>query len=400
MSRFLLPLLLTTYFAVGPLPHASCTAQGIDFFTGSWAEALARAEAEDKLLFVDAYAEWCGPCKVMTARVFPDPEVGAYFNANFISVKYDMEKAESEEFRRFHNVSAYPTLLFIDSGNELVHRLVGARQSAQLLKDAAAALARTEDLDELESAYEAGKTGAAYRYVRALVRNGEPHLRVANDYLRDPATDFTAPATLRLISLAATEADSRLFDLLVKYRAPIEQLEGSDAWRKTARAATAATFAKALDYRDERLMATAVTKLALIDKEEAKRLESEGTFALALGGNDRKTLVRATKNYLKRGAAGDEDRLRRLFQDLTEATAFIDYSEVIDLAVEAGTTAADLSEEGWRDRYRIARFLQERRRYDQALSVAERSLADLADGPANYRRAVRALVDELRGAVE
>ena len=71
MLRLLILLLLST----------TTYAQGIDFFGGSWTEALEKAAAEDKLIFVDAYAEWCGPCKVMAARVFPDAEVGDYFNA-------------------------------------------------------------------------------------------------------------------------------------------------------------------------------------------------------------------------------------------------------------------------------------------------------------------------------
>lgn len=390
MLRLLTLLLFTTTI----LP-----AQGIEFFEGSWPEALIKAEAEDKLIFVDAYAEWCGPCKVMSARVFPDEQVGDYFNANFISVKYDMEKAESAEFREYHDATAYPTLLFINSDNELVHRLVGARQSDQLLRDAAAALARTENIDKLKADYEAGIPGAAYKYVRALLRSGEPHLRVANDYLRLASTEISAPASLRLIFIATTEADSRLYDLLLDHRDAITALEGEAAYDQKARAAVLSTFDKAVEYRNEKLMATAVGKLALLNKDDAKRLESQGEFAMALAATDRKAVIKATKNYLKNGAAGDENRLRALFTQL-ERSAFIDYGEVIDLAVEAGTAAAELTDEGWRDYYRLARFLQERKRLDQALELAEKSLAGVADGPANYQRAVEGLVLELREAVK
>ncbi len=369
--------------------------QGIDFFAGTWPEALARAEAEDKLIFVDAYAEWCGPCKMMSANVFPDPEVGEYFNANFINVKLDMEKAESEVFRQVHAASAFPTLLFIDAKNEVVHRLVGARQSTQLLRDAAGALARVENVDDLQASYEADKPGAAYKYVRALIRNGESHLRVANDYLRRPDLDFTAPATLRLIYLSATEADSRIYDLLLEHRAAIDALEGEGATDIQARRAVRTTFDKSLEYRDERLLAAAVDKLSALSKEEGKRLESEGEFAFALRGTDRKDVEKATRNYLKKGAAGDHERLVGLFSAL-EATDFMNYGEIIDLGVEALSSAAELTEEGWRDDYRLARFLQTRKRYDQALEVAERSLSRFGDGPANYRRAIQGLVDELK----
>lgn len=378
----------------------SLSAQGIDFFQGSWEEALAQAEWEDKLIFVDAYAEWCGPCKMMSARVFPDPAVGDYFNAHFISVKYDMEKAESADFRQTHYASAYPTLLFIDANNEVVHRLVGARQSEQLLRDAAIALGRTENLDDLRARYEATPTEeVAYKYIRALLRKGESHLRVANDFLRGPVADFSSPGTLRLLLLAATEADSRLFDLLLEHRNAIAAVESDAAVTERARAAVRTTFDKALEYRSEQLMATAVEKMALLDREEARRLESEGEFVVALRGNDYKDFVKASKQYLRKGAAGDAERLRAAFTAITQSS-FKEYKEATDLAAEALTAAAELAEEGWRDYYQLARYLRERQREEQALAAAERSLEALGDGPANYRRAIQALVDELREATK
>ena len=57
---------------------------GIQFFTGTWDEALEKAKEENKLIFLDAYASWCGPCKRMSKSVFTDEKVGEFFNANFI----------------------------------------------------------------------------------------------------------------------------------------------------------------------------------------------------------------------------------------------------------------------------------------------------------------------------
>ena len=390
MPRLLVLLLLST----------GLSAQGIEFFEGSWGEALARAEAEDKLLFVDAYAEWCGPCKMMAANVFPQESVGDFFNRNFISVQYDMEKPESADFREFHRAPAFPTLLFIDANNELVHRVIGARQGEQLIADARTALDRIDDVAVLEKAYRAGEPDAAYKLIRALIRKGEPHLKIANDYLRTPGLDFSAPAPRRTIFLATTEADSRLFDLLVEQRDGIVELEGRAAYDQKVRDAVRATFAKALEYRSPELMATAVDKMALVDKEEAKRLESEAEFAFALQGNDHKEVYKAAKSYRKKGADGDEVRLRDLFGAL-ENSDFINYSVIIDLAAESLGAAAELAEEGWRDYYNLARFLQKRQRYAEGLEAAEQSLSSLGpEGRDNYRRAIQDLVDQLRAQTQ
>ena len=89
MKKYLILLAFTLILG------STCIAQGIEFAHGStWKEILAKAEKEDKLIFVDAYAEWCGPCKKMAKDVFTQKEVGGYFNANFVNVKMDMEAGE------------------------------------------------------------------------------------------------------------------------------------------------------------------------------------------------------------------------------------------------------------------------------------------------------------------
>ena len=70
-------------------------AGGIDFLHNkNWKEILAQAKKENKLIFLDAYTSWCGPCKHMQSEVFTDMAVGYYFNKNFINVKMDMEEGE------------------------------------------------------------------------------------------------------------------------------------------------------------------------------------------------------------------------------------------------------------------------------------------------------------------
>ena len=117
-------------------------AEGIEFFHGSFEEALATAKAENKLVFMDAYAVWCGPCKWMSRNVFTDDYVGEFFNKNFIALKMDMEKGEGLALARKYGVRAYPTLYFLDETGKVVDQKVGATDSKGLLSLARNAMRR------------------------------------------------------------------------------------------------------------------------------------------------------------------------------------------------------------------------------------------------------------------
>ncbi|WP_321001837.1 thioredoxin family protein [Butyricimonas paravirosa] len=115
----------------------SASSQGISFFKGTFDEALAKAKQENKLVFVDFYATWCGPCKQMAEKVFTDEEVGKYMNDKFVCMQIDVEKEgwQKETARNF-NVTVLPTLIFFKADASVASRLAGAREKADLLNAA------------------------------------------------------------------------------------------------------------------------------------------------------------------------------------------------------------------------------------------------------------------------
>lgn len=107
---------------------APLMAAGIHFEKGSFKEALEKSAKEQKILFVDVYTQWCGPCKKMANTVFLEEDVGTLFNKHFVSYKLDAEDEDlnGPELAEKYEVQAFPTYLFIDGSGELVSKQSGA----------------------------------------------------------------------------------------------------------------------------------------------------------------------------------------------------------------------------------------------------------------------------------
>lgn len=102
--------------------------QGIQFYHGSFDEALQLAKDEEKSVFVDVYTVWCGPCVVMQETVFREPKVGEYFNKRFVSFKFDAEDESQNgpELAARYDIGVYPTYLLLDPDGKEVNRASGS----------------------------------------------------------------------------------------------------------------------------------------------------------------------------------------------------------------------------------------------------------------------------------
>lgn len=112
---------------------------GIQFFHGSFKDALAKAKKEKKMIFMDAYTTWCGPCKYLKKNVFPDKALGQYMNEKFVSVAVDWESAEGQTLAAAYPLGAYPTMFFLDANGTTKGTLVGFDQhnpAGTILKEA------------------------------------------------------------------------------------------------------------------------------------------------------------------------------------------------------------------------------------------------------------------------
>ena len=132
-------------------------------------EVIQMARQQGKLVFVDCYTTWCGPCKMMANSEFVKKEAEEYFNDKFVCAKYDMEKGDGPDMASRYQVRAYPTFLILNEEGEMVHRVVGASTLPDFIKKIDEGL-QGKTLAEYRKEFSAGECSEAFlrEYIQVL----------------------------------------------------------------------------------------------------------------------------------------------------------------------------------------------------------------------------------------
>jgi len=107
--------------------------EAIQFQDLPFKDLIAKAKKENKIVFIDAYTSWCGPCKMMERNIFTKKTVGDYYNSNFVNARFDMEKGEGREVAAKYGVRSYPTYLFLNGDGELVSQNYGYMEESMFI---------------------------------------------------------------------------------------------------------------------------------------------------------------------------------------------------------------------------------------------------------------------------
>ena len=121
-------------------PKKAAAEKGIVFIEQDWDKALKAAKDQKKLVFMDIYATWCGPCKLLKKNTFTDQKVGDFFNKNFVNVSIDGEKGVGPSLAQKYGITAYPSLIVTNAEGKPVLYTMGYIDAETLLKFADAAL--------------------------------------------------------------------------------------------------------------------------------------------------------------------------------------------------------------------------------------------------------------------
>jgi thioredoxin-related protein len=184
--------------------------QGIRFEKDlNWEQVLQKAKTEHKYIFVDCYATWCGTCKWMDANVYDHKDVGDRYNAQFISVRAQMDQTAHDDsliknwygiaymLANDYSVNAYPTFLFFDDNGTPVHKAAGRMNAKEFNQMAADAHDPQKQYYAILKDFQPGKldTAEEKRLARSF-HDADKELggKLASDYLaRIPQSQLAYP---------------------------------------------------------------------------------------------------------------------------------------------------------------------------------------------------------------
>lgn len=226
-------ILLLAFIILTSVHEIHSQNRSIQFIEKPWSEILALAKQEQKLIFLDAYATWCGPCKWMAANIFTNDTVADYYNKTFICVSMDMEKGEGKEIRTSYAVQYFPTLLFINQEGVIMHMRVGAaRQAADYINMGNTALNPQENLSSYLKRYHDGEIsdGFIQPFLQRLSEAYLPVNPVINKYFSGKSDkEMLYRSSWSIISKYVNDMNDHSFGYLVKHQHEYAKLYGKDS---------------------------------------------------------------------------------------------------------------------------------------------------------------------------
>ena len=135
-------------------------------------EALKKATAQNKILFVDCYTDFCGPCKVMAATVFKTDSVADFFNKTFVSLKLDMLSEDGKKCAAVYKVGAYPTFLLLDGTGKEIYKFVGGQPADKFMAQIRSGVDPKNRFLSMNKTYASGKYTDAFmqEYIKLKIK--------------------------------------------------------------------------------------------------------------------------------------------------------------------------------------------------------------------------------------
>jgi thiol-disulfide isomerase/thioredoxin len=303
MKRFYVSLIC---LIVSVLAINQTFSQGINFRQDDWQNVLMQAKAQKKLIFVDIYTAWCGPCKEMDKKTFTDVSVGDKFNARFINYKVDAEKGFGITLAKRYNVTSYPTVLFLDASENILRKQEGLLRTPDLLKEADIVLDNQTNAKPrwaLEKLYNEGRRDSEFlsEFIAVNSLFTIDNRDLVEDYIKSlTPIQYSSDKTLRIIVNNGFKIDGKAFDLLLRFREKAESLfeGGIEKVNRSFSQSINEVFSDALKAKNQTLFDKALAANMKALPNTAERVNDKNKLAFYLAMKDVNKFSEAAEQYL------------------------------------------------------------------------------------------------------
>ena len=231
-----------------------------------WLEAKKQASETGKFLFLDIYAVWCGPCKLMDTEVYSDSAVGDYYNSKFINLKVDGESEFGRVLASKYQLKGYPSLYFISNEGELISVLVGFMESAAFIEAGRIIVESGEKYLELNSIYKKNllTDGQTFEFMELLAKfgNNDELAVLAEKKIKSfSEADILNTANKTIVTAIITDIESFPVNLIMKNATALKTSWGQEDFSQYLSSVFDMTMQKAVGTNDSLLMERIASEL-------------------------------------------------------------------------------------------------------------------------------------------
>ncbi len=358
----------------------------IDFEAGTWFEILEQAQEENKYIFVDVYADYCPPCKMLENNVFTDQNVGLFYNENFINYKVNLSNRDNTYFQDLHTINQLPALLFFDSdGTTILKEEVGCPEimdfiemGQEVLQEKAMTFTINGTpeylrLTELKKIYDDGThyPKLLHEYAYLLKQHRQPYNSVVNEYLKTEQKRARVEHNRKFIyDFAVINIENMAIDFFVKDIVHFKERYGGEKVNQKIKSSIHNSVLTAVRLHDNNLFKKAVdiikkTKLPDSDKFlfEMQSLFYQGTDAW-------NTYAKVAYKYLNEQKTSDPDLLNYVAAKFYK---YISHKKMLKAALKWSRKSIKIENE-YENNHTYAALLYKLNKKHKAIEAAENAI--------------------------
>jgi thioredoxin-related protein len=168
-------------------------------------EAMQKKASDQMLmLFVDVYATWCGPCKMMDQQVYTDPAVADYMNTHFVNVRLDGESEYGMQYVTEQQLEGYPTMYVFSDEGERISNILGFKPAEELVASLKTTLEGYQSVKKYRALHAQGnlEAEAFADYIAVVRKMGNPEQAdlLADEYMEEVMDPKLSDNDIRVVA--------------------------------------------------------------------------------------------------------------------------------------------------------------------------------------------------------